>query len=188
MNYEQKYKEALKELREHFLPTTDGTPVSGISRRQIEDIFPELKESEDEKIRKWLIGYFHQYKEDGMEEYANGLKVESIIAWLEKQKDTLKDTLKDIEQKPEWSEKDEEMIEKCLQTINHDRIIHVPKGGDSFHQDEINWLKSLKDRYTWKPSKAQIEAIEDAIEFLGCTEKVREDLKSLHEQLKKHYL
>lgn len=48
-------------------------------------IFPELKESEDERVRNWLIGYFHQYKEDGMEKFANGLKVDSILDWLEKQ-------------------------------------------------------------------------------------------------------
>mgnify|MGYP006958173794 CR=1 FL=1 len=50
-----------------------------------EVIFPELKESEDKKIRNWLIGYFRQYKEDGMEKYSNGLKVDSIIAWIENQ-------------------------------------------------------------------------------------------------------
>ena len=51
----------------------------------IDDIIPELKDGEGEKIRNWLIGYFRQYKEDGVEKYANGLKVESIIDWLEKQ-------------------------------------------------------------------------------------------------------
>lgn len=51
----------------------------------IDDIVPELKDGEGEKIRNWLIGYFRQYKEDGVEKYANGLKVESIIDWLEKQ-------------------------------------------------------------------------------------------------------
>ena len=52
-------------------------------------------ESEDEEIKKWLIGYFRQYKEDGMEKYANGLKVESIIAWLEKQGESY--TKKDVD-------------------------------------------------------------------------------------------
>lgn len=78
MNYEQKYKEA-KSLMEDCIPNEDGYVTIKPS-----DIFPELAESEDERIRKWLIGYFHQYKEDGIEKYANGLKVDSIIAWLEK--------------------------------------------------------------------------------------------------------
>ena len=71
--YEKKYKDANDKVAARF-----GTNVA-------KEIFADLYESEDEKIRKWLIGYFHQYKEDGMEKYANGLKVESIIAWLEKQ-------------------------------------------------------------------------------------------------------
>lgn len=52
----------------------------------IESIFPELKEFSDEEIKKWLIGYFQEYKSTGIiEEFANGLKIDSIIAWLEKQ-------------------------------------------------------------------------------------------------------
>ena len=55
----------------------------------LESLFPELRETEDEKIRKWLIGYFQQYRIDGMEVvYANSLKVDDILAWLEKQKGT----------------------------------------------------------------------------------------------------
>ena len=47
---------------------------------------PEFKESDDEKIREWLIGYFRQYKIDGMEVvYANSLKVDDILSWLRKQ-------------------------------------------------------------------------------------------------------
>ena len=56
--------------------------------KRMEDIFPELKvkESEDERIRKWLIGYFQQYKIDGMDiVYTSGFKADDIIAWLEKQ-------------------------------------------------------------------------------------------------------
>lgn len=79
-----------------------------------------------------------------------------------------------VEKKPAWSEEDEGM---CIFTIKILNDIH--------YKDNANWLKSLKERYTWKPTKEQIEAIRDAIEFLGCTKKVREDLKSLYEQLKK---
>lgn len=51
-----------------------------------QEIFPELKESEDERIRKWLIGYFNQYIIDGMPQvFGNGLNVKDVIAWLEKQ-------------------------------------------------------------------------------------------------------
>ena len=60
--------------------------VVRVDKPLFDELFPsKMEESEDERIRNWLIGYFHQYKEDGVEKYANGLKVESIIAWLEKQ-------------------------------------------------------------------------------------------------------
>ena len=48
-------------------------------RETIEYIFPELAESEDEKIRKEIINYFYDAHEDD-EERAR------FIAWLEKQK------------------------------------------------------------------------------------------------------
>lgn len=41
----------------------------------------------DINIKQWLIEYFRQYKKDGMEKYANGLKVDNIIAWIQKQKE-----------------------------------------------------------------------------------------------------
>ena len=46
----------------------------------LEDIFPELKGSPDEKIRKTLIEYFNAYPKD----YYGELKRDSILAWLEK--------------------------------------------------------------------------------------------------------
>lgn len=52
----------------------------------IESIFPELKEFSDKEIKKWLIGYFQEYKSIGIiEEFGNGLKVTDVISWLEKQ-------------------------------------------------------------------------------------------------------
>ena len=53
----------------------------------VSEIFPELKEFKNEDIRKWLIGYFQEYKSTSIEGFANGLKIDSIIAWLERQVD-----------------------------------------------------------------------------------------------------
>lgn len=51
----------------------------------VSELFPEFKENKDKNIRKWLIEYFKEYKSTGIEGFANGLKIDSIIAWLEKQ-------------------------------------------------------------------------------------------------------
>ena len=74
MNYEQKYKEALEKARQF-----SEHPLQEDSSSIVEYIFPELADSEDERIRKALIR-FHKSTID-----VDGIKGEDIIAWLEKQ-------------------------------------------------------------------------------------------------------
>lgn len=50
----------------------------------LEAIFPELRESEDERIRQALIGHFRTLP---YELSVNGFSKEKFIAWLEKQKE-----------------------------------------------------------------------------------------------------
>ena len=79
MNYEQKYKEALERARKLGTMEMPIDPTRSIQ----EQIFPELRESEDEKIRKALIFY---YQGDGClctNEYRIDYK--NIRTWLEKQ-------------------------------------------------------------------------------------------------------
>ena len=74
MDYEKAYKEALERAKESL---KDGT-ISSNTISYIEEIFPELKESEDERIRKWIIGVLSTYEHD--RDLRN-----AAIAWLEKQ-------------------------------------------------------------------------------------------------------
>ena len=53
MNYEKKYKEALERARKIY---EQGTITESLCY-----VFPELKESEDERIRKEIIEYFIHY-------------------------------------------------------------------------------------------------------------------------------
>ena len=83
----RRYDDALERARE--LSKT-------ITGANYEYIFPELQESEDERIRKVLIDYFNRYKEQekhGIKTF-NGIPTDDILAWLEKQG----------EPKPKWSE------------------------------------------------------------------------------------
>lgn len=106
-----------------------------ISQEVAEKYFPELRESEDEKIRKEILDCFKAMKQQGCFPSKHKEQYDSWIAWLEKQG----------EQKPEWSEEDE----KCLANT-----IHILEGVASGAVGEfekstiicINWLKSLKDR------------------------------------------
>ena len=93
MNYEEKYKEALERAKA-LIETNTSDALFHL--KDIESIFPELKESEDERIRKWCISHFKaavlvtknnaEYKE-----YLNN----KVIPWLEKQGETY--TKKDVD-------------------------------------------------------------------------------------------
>ena len=99
MNNEEKLKEA---KRLYQMANFD-------QRYVLESLFPELKESEDEKIRKTLIEYFNAYPKD----YFGGLKKSYIVAWLEKQgkKETLCDKCR--KEQPSHSCQDITSLGRC---------------------------------------------------------------------------
>lgn len=74
MNYEEKYKEVLEKAQKEL--QCCGT-LDCDAARQIFRFFPELAESEDERIRKEIIAFLEGF-------YANKNK-DKWIAWLEKQ-------------------------------------------------------------------------------------------------------
>ena len=136
MDYEKKYKEAL-ERAEKALEVFGTDKCEGA--RQIFSLFPELKESEDEKVRKALIR-FHKSSID-----IDGIKGDDILAWLEKQG----------EQKSAWSEEDEEELYIAISTLN-----------EAGQHDSAKWLKSLKDRII--PQQKQEWSEEDEERLKSC--------------------
>ena len=78
MDYEKKYKEALSTARKLYNMRGDWTNL------EIESIFPELRENEDERIRKALM---QNLKERfGIKgNMGEGLDMPGVLAWLEKQ-------------------------------------------------------------------------------------------------------
>ena len=82
-NYEQKYKEALKKLRRLH---DDYDRISSLVnfKEELEDNFPELKESEDERLRKAVLKLTEGIPaEEVLKEY--GLTPSDVEKWLEKQ-------------------------------------------------------------------------------------------------------
>ena len=80
MDYEKKYKEALANARQEY-----NTAENVERKRWLEELFPELKENADEKIRKNLITFLkEEYGTNSNARFA-GIKVKDVIAWLEKQ-------------------------------------------------------------------------------------------------------
>ena len=136
------------------------------------DSIGKVWNEEDERMLIWLCRIVHSQRVGKV----ITLREESELGeWMDKWLNH------NPQPKQEWSEEDKRILSTLTKYLEN-------KGGgiDGWECSFLaNWLKSLKDRYAWKPSKEQMEAIKDAIEFLGCTKKVREDLKSLYEQLKK---
>lgn len=91
MNYEQKYKEALERARQVHTTNVDE------NKKSTEYIFPELKESENERTRKELVDFINSH-------LAGFPQCEKYIAWIEKQG----------EQKPSWTEDEEKNFNVCL--------------------------------------------------------------------------
>ena len=81
----KRYDEALEELR--GLLECVREDKREILEEDITSIFPELKESEDEKIRKVLVYYLKNYKKQRSDTTRfYGIPTDNILAWLEKQK------------------------------------------------------------------------------------------------------
>lgn len=77
------YDEALEKARMYHDNAKAVEEYAAVAR--YENIFPELRESEDERIRKWLIDYFSLIKETLW--IHRDFTCEQILGWLEKQKE-----------------------------------------------------------------------------------------------------
>ena len=161
-----------------------------LTREQMEYLFPELGESDDEKMRKFLLSYF-KFRLSHSDIYINntmweGVKVSDIINYLEKQKDIseskayeilskkgfviiereLYNELCEKEQKPvEWSEVDSIMLDSILAVIEEWESNQSEKEKEYYGATpKADWLKSL--RPSWKPSKDEERLINTSISFL----------------------
>ena len=106
----------------------------------IEYLFPELKESEDERIRKALIRYF-TLSDDNADYQCCGVYYKDIVAWLERK-----------EYKPiEWSEEDESHIKRIIEHFEGRKKDLKTQWVAELHNKEIDWLKHLKDRVLLQP-------------------------------------
>jgi hypothetical protein len=132
MNYEKKYKNALEWARQ----VKDGR--IGFVFTEVEKVFPELKESDDEKIRRALTGLLKFGFNDGSAiTPGSNITKEDALAWLEKQ----------VEQKSDWSDEDCYKVQRICMYLNEAKKYYA----DITEVREcIEWLKSLKERINYK--------------------------------------
>ena len=81
MDYEKAYKEAIERLKGLIEGTREDRCV--ITEEDIIDIFPELAESEDERIRKWLEETIEAMPDNSID-FRDVRRID-VLHWLEKQ-------------------------------------------------------------------------------------------------------
>ena len=136
--------------------------------------FPELAESEDERIRKALRERIIRYDPNNeiliKEE---GISQRQFLAWLEKQGE-----------QAEWSVEDKRNINELLYLVESNYL-----SSEEPHDRLINFLKSIKDRVQphspWKPSDKQMNALGIATNISNVPEKEYLELEKLYQDLKK---
>jgi len=144
----------------------------------LEYLHPELKESEDERIKKEIIEGLKHMKEKGSFVFIPS-HIDSAIAWLEKQ--SLTENLLtvkrayevspycDNQKSAEWSEEDEKILNFVLNNLLY--MLKQDHNALALYNIETKWLKSLKSRVKplWSPNKEQLESLEKAAKhFGGC--------------------
>ena len=128
------------------------------TREDVERMLPELKESEDERMKKVAIEFV---KQNSSFTYLLGISKEEVIAWLEKQGKKPTDK---VEQKPAWSKNDEMIALSIEQIFNCASLLNIVP--DKIEKVR-SWLKNLKDRV--QPKQEWSEKDETALgDALWC--------------------
>ena len=81
MDYEKKYNEALERARALWREAIEKEYADDYLK-DYETIFPELRESEDERIRKWLL----ECVENLSDRYFIEVSKQNVLFYLERQK------------------------------------------------------------------------------------------------------
>ena len=93
-----------------------------------------------------------------------------------------KKELKRIEPKPAWSEEDEHRLKDTIYFLDTAKKHYA----STVELDScIDWLKSLRGRYIWKPNNEQISILEFIMEDIEKDSIRYAVLNSVLEQLKK---
>ena len=123
MGYEQKYKEALERAR---LLYEQGTITESLS-----SVFPELAESEDERIANAIKKHLDMEKSERNLTGYFGVSYQEAAAWLEKQG----------EQKPKWEQSDDIRFSQL-----YDFLVNKTPRLQVDCNEYAAWLNSLKRR------------------------------------------
>jgi hypothetical protein len=188
MDYEELYNEALERAKK-LQETCDNPSVVG----WCEYIFPQLRVSEDEKIRKGLIEFFRDWGKT--RSYCWNIYIPDILTWLEKQGEQKPankpqriisaEAKEAMYRQPAWSEEDERNLQGIIDEIEANKN-QAPDYDRATYDRFLSWLKSLRPQNRWKPSDEQLEALRIAAEIGTANNSWAMDvLKCVYQYLKK---
>lgn len=114
----------------------------------LERLFPQLKESEDERIRKAIVLFFELQDDNTTYSF---IPKKDILSWLEKQ------GTKKVEQSPAWSEEDErirkELLGHCRKQADIYNTLHTAKEYCKV-QSWVAWLENQREQ---KPTDEEMK-------------------------------
>lgn len=171
MDYEKKYKEALerfKTFREKYCTYGDlhfGDVIfdkTGEAQKDLDAIFPELTESEDERMIKAIEHILYENYSDAA--VIEGVEIAEIVTWLEKPKEPIdpfdtklfqdgvkegrrleREDIKKEQQHAEWSEEDKQWLSDVYFVIDH----------SMYSEDERQAMKKYIDSLRTQPKPAE---------------------------------
>ena len=168
-------KEAIEVIKKNY-------PHVGISGSEFEsalrELVPDLKESEDERIKKAISAAICGTTAISILE-ANGTNLSDALSYLEKQKDSKVVKIDhDREQKPaEWS------MEDAIAMKDIQMIISVSGRSEKNKRDLCAWVAEHCNAYPlpeklrphWKPSEEQMKALNEIINTLAVSKHPHEN-------------
>ena len=184
--YDEAVKKA-KEIKSKILSSHLSTESCKAISEYIDEIIPELKESEDERIRKELVAFFIEVRNrEGNEGYWHDLKVADILSYLQNLIMANSPQLK--EQKPRWEINIpdttkwtkgmiDERFEELVEEYHKQKPAEWSKEDEAFlkvaiaicnrysHKDIADWLKSLPKRFNLQPKQEWSE--EDSKRYIS---------------------
>ena len=136
------------------------------TKRDVDDAFAEgmafaKDELEKQSEQKYapididkMVDKYANTKERGNEEF--GLPLNCMIRAY---RQGINDVIGKVALKPTWSEEDEKNLQGIINAIKELRCQSLLSEIE-IYDDYIDWLKSLKQKYAWKPSDEQMDALE----------------------------
>ncbi len=124
LNYEKRYKGALEKASIAYKDEDKHLKAT------LERIFPELKESDDEQSKNWILEYLYDGLRRTDEQFKDQFK--AAITWLENQG----------KRQPIWNDNDRVMAFTLMRDV--DQMTYISKEGKN---ERLEWLNSLEDKF-----------------------------------------